>query len=244
MTQQVARRRDELEIEASSRASELNEVYGQLQTVQEQERSRLARGLHDELGGLLLAAHMDASWLAQHADSASAEVRQMRLRRIQDVLNQGIDLKRRVIEELRPTLLDNMGLVAALRWQLDESCGRAGLRCAGHFPDEEPVVDPRTAIALFRVLQEALTNVQKHAAGATRVDVTLEVVATHFLLVIADDGSGIAAMAFGKPQSHGLAGMKHRIGAVGGTLRIGRSIDGGTEVTALVPRPTHSANAT
>jgi protein-histidine pros-kinase len=186
---------------------------------------------------------MDATWLAQHVNEASAEVRQMRLHRIQDVLNQGIDLKRRVIEELRPTLLDNMGLVAALRWQLDETCGRAGLQCSGHFPAGEPVLDPRTAIALFRVVQEALTNVHKHATGAKRVDVTLEVSTAHILLVVADDGAGIDSSAIGKPQSHGLAGMKHRIGAVGGTLRVGRSTTGGTEITALVPRAARSANA-
>ncbi len=243
LTQQVARRRDELEAETNARATELNEVYGQLQTVQEQERSRLARGLHDELGGLLLAAHMDATWLAQHLHDASVEDRQMRLRRIQEVLDQGIDLKRRVIEELRPTLLDNMGLIAALRWQLDETCGRSGLKCTGHFPADDPVLDPRTAIAIFRVVQEALTNVHKHARGASRVDVTLEVSAAHILLVISDDGDGMAPSAIGKPQSHGLAGMKHRIAAVGGTLRIGRSTEGGAEITALVPRVARPANA-
>jgi signal transduction histidine kinase len=243
LTQQTARRRDELEVQADARATELNEVYGHLQTVQEQERSRLARGLHDELGGLLLAAHMDATWLTQHLHDASAEDRQMRLRRIQDVLNQGIDLKRRVIEELRPTLLDNMGLIAALRWQLDETCGRSGLKCTAHFPAEDPLLDPRTAIAIFRVVQEALTNVHKHASGASRVDVTLEVSAAHILLVISDDGAGIAPSALGKPQSHGLAGMKHRVAAVGGTLRIGRSTEGGAEITALMPRQARAASA-
>lgn len=243
LTRQVARRRDQLEVDANARARELNEVYGQLQSVQEQERSRLARGLHDELGGLLLAAHMDATWLARHLDDANAEGRRMRLRRIQDVLEQGIDLKRRVIEELRPTLLDNMGLVAALRWQLDESCGRSGLKCSGHFPAEEPMVEPRTAIALFRVAQEALINVQKHAAGASQVDVTLEVSAACILLVVADDGTGIAPSALRGPQSHGLAGMKHRVAAVGGTLRIGRSTAGGTEITAWVPLAAHPKSA-
>lgn len=239
---QVARRRDELEVEARSRASELNEVYGRLQTVQEQERSRLARGLHDELGGLLLAARMDVTWLMRHLTDANIETRLGRLRRIQDVLDQGIDLKRRVIEELRPTLLDNMGLVAALRWQLDETCGRAGLKCAGHFPDEEPAVEPDTAIALFRVLQEALTNVLKHAQ-ARHVDVTLDVSDSHVRLIVADDGKGVQPDDLARPQAHGLAGMKHRIAAVGGSLHVGRSPSGGTEVTAFVPRTTRSRSA-
>jgi signal transduction histidine kinase len=239
---QVARRRDELELEARARATELNDVYGRLQTVQEQERSRLARGLHDELGGLLLAARMDVTWLLRHLTDASIETRLGRLRRIQEVLDQGIDLKRRVIEELRPTLLDNMGLVAALRWQLDETCGRAGLKCSGHFPDEEPDVEPDTAIALFRVLQEGLANVLKHAA-ARHVDVTLDVAESHVRLIVTDDGKGIHSADLVRPQAHGLAGMKHRIAAVGGTLHVGGSPSGGTEVTAFVPRVQRSASA-
>lgn len=105
------------------------------------------------------------------------------------------------------------------------------------------MVEPRTAIALFRVAQEALINVQKHAAGASQVDVTLEVSAACILLVVADDGTGIAPSALRGPQSHGLAGMKHRVAAVGGTLRIGRSTAGGTEITAWVPLAAHPKSA-
>lgn len=233
--QQVARRRDELEVEAATRAAELNEVYGHLQSVQELERSRLARGLHDELGGLLLAARMDVTWVKQHARDGDAKALGARIDRILDALDQGIDLKRRVIEELRPTLLDNMGLLAALRWQVDETCRRAGLHCACHFPPDEPDIASRTAIALFRVVQEALTNVLKHAS-ATRVDLTLEVTADHVLLTVADDGTGITAEQLDKTQSHGLAGMKHRVVALGGTLTVGAAPGGGTEVRAIVPR--------
>jgi signal transduction histidine kinase len=232
---QIARRRDELEVEAATRAAELNEVYGHLQTVQEQERSRLARGLHDELGGLLLAARMDVSWLRQHAQQGDPEALAARIDRVLDVLDQGIDLKRRVIEELRPTLLDNMGLLAAIRWQVDEACARGPLQGTCHFPAEEPPVAPRTAIALFRVVQEALTNVQKHAQ-ANHVDVSLETTADHVMLAIVDDGLGIGEDEFGKSPAHGLAGMKHRIVALGGTLTVGRAPGGGTEVRAIVPR--------
>lgn len=233
--EQIARRRDALESEAASRAAELNEVYGHLQTVQEQERSRLARGLHDQLGGLLLAARMDATWLRQHSGDAERTAFAARLDRLLDVLDQGIDLKRRVIEELRPTLLDNMGLTAAIRWQVDEICERAQLRCEYHFPVTEPEVAPRTAIALFRVVQEALTNVQKHAR-ASRVDVTLEPAVDCLLLSIVDNGVGIDAEACNRAQSHGLAGMKHRIVALGGTLTVSATPEGGTEVRAIVPR--------
>lgn len=234
---QVAQRKDELEVEAAARAAELNELYGHLQTVQEQERSRLARGLHDELGGLLLAARMDVSWLRQHARDAEPRALAARVDRVLDALDQGIDLKRRVIEELRPTLLDNMGLVAAIRWQLDETCKRAGLECQAHFPDEEPDVAPRTAIALFRVVQEALTNVQKHA-NARHVEVRLDAAPDHFLLSVADDGTGIAPGATVRAQSHGLAGMRHRMSALGGSLTVGPRPGSGTEIRAIVPRAT------
>lgn len=231
---QVAQRRDQLETEAEVKAAELRDVYAHLQSVQEQERSRLARGLHDELGGLLLAARMDVSWLRQHARDGDVQSIAGRLDRVLDVLDQGIDLKRRVIEELRPTLLDNMGLLAAIRWQLDESCRRAGLQCECHFPAEEPRVAPRTAIALFRVVQEALTNVQKHAA-ARRVDLRLDVTGDHVLLCVVDDGRGITVEEAGKLQAHGLAGMRHRMHALGGSLHVGPSPGGGTEVRAIVP---------
>lgn len=231
----MERRRVALEREAASRAEELNEVYGHLQAMQEQERSRLARGLHDELGGLLLAARMDVTWLKQHARDAEPAVLAARIDRILDVLDQGIDLKRRVIEELRPTLLDNMGLAAALRWQVDEFCERARLRCACHFPEQEPDVPPRTAIALFRVVQEALSNVQKHARAA-HVAVTLVESAGGLRLSIVDDGIGIGADAVQRTRSHGLAGMKHRIVSLGGTLTVSATPMGGTEIRAIVPR--------
>ncbi len=231
---QIARRRDELEAESTARAAQLNELYGHLQTVQEQERSRLARGLHDELGGLMLAARMDVSWLQQHWNTSASESVRGRLERVRDVLAQGIDLKRRVIEELRPTLLDNMGLIAALRWQMEETCGRNGIRCTAHFPEVEPSVTPRVAITLFRVLQEALLNVQKHAE-ARNVDVMLEVGGDHIVLLVSDDGRGILEAELQKPHAHGLAGMRHRVVALGGTLSIGRAPAGGTEVRAIVP---------
>jgi len=239
---QVAHRKDELEVEAAAKAAELNEVYGHLQTVQEQERSRLARGLHDELGGLLLAARMDVTWLKQHARDGEPRAIAARLDRVLDVLDQGIDLKRRVIEELRPTLLDNMGLIAAIRWQLEETCKRAGLHCQCHFPDEEPEVAPRTAIALFRVVQEALTNVQKHA-NARSVEVRLDAAHDHLLLCVSDDGGGIAAGEIARAHSHGLAGMKHRVNALGGTLTVGTTPGGGTEIRAIVPRTAGTVSA-
>jgi signal transduction histidine kinase len=231
--QQLERERGELANESRARAKELTEVYGYLQRVQEDERFRLSRGLHDELGGLLLAARMDVSWLQRHAE-APPETIQERLTRVQKTLDEGINLKRRVVEELRPSLLDNMGLLAALRWQMDESCGRAGLKCVEHFPDTEPSLLPNAAIALFRVVQEAMVNIVKHAKAST-VEVTLAQTPTELLLTVRDDGIGIPPGDHLKPQAHGLSGMMHRIYVLGGELAVARGSKGGTEVRVRVP---------
>jgi signal transduction histidine kinase len=226
-------RHDELEAESAARAAELNELYGHLQTVQEEERARLSRGLHDELGGVLLAARMDVSWLQRHwkDDERTA---QERLARVQRALDQGIDLKRRVVEELRPTLLDNMGLVAALRWQLDETCRRAGLECTERFPEHEPNFDRAGAISLFRVVQEALLNVLKHSK-ATEVEVELDISGDDVLLAVRDNGIGINPADAQRAKAHGLAGMRHRISVLGGKLYVERAPGGGTEIRASVP---------
>src|SRR6202042_2556917 len=122
----------------------------------------LSRELHDELGGLLVAARMDLSWLQQRLPTADPAIEQ-RFKRIHDSLSAGVDLKRRVVEELRPTLLDNMGLFTALRWQYKETCRRNGLRCTETIPENEMKFSPDAAIGVFRIAQEALTNILKHA---------------------------------------------------------------------------------
>jgi hypothetical protein len=136
---------------------------------------------------VLLAARIDVTWL-QH-NPAGPDDYGMRLDRIRTALDQGIDLKRRVVEELRPTLLDTMGLVAALRWQIEETCRRADLTCRQQFPEDEPVFSRAGAITLFRVVQEALANVIKHSR-ARQVDIALECIDQHVLLTIGDDGVG------------------------------------------------------
>jgi signal transduction histidine kinase len=228
----LEREREALAAEASARAAELTEVYGYLQKVQEEERSRLARGLHDELGGVLLAARMDVSWLQRHSQTTAKEV-QERLARVQKALDEGISLKRRVVEELRPTLLDNMGLVAALRWQMEESCARAGLACTERFPDTEPTFTPNASIAIFRIVQEALANVLKHAK-ASEVEVSLETIDQDLVVSVRDNGVGIPAECV-KPRAHGLAGMRHRVFVLGGQMWVGRAPGGGTEIRAMIP---------
>jgi signal transduction histidine kinase len=149
-------------------------------------------------------------------------------------LSAGVDLKRRVVEELRPTLLDNMGLFAALRWQFKESCRRTGLRCTESIPETELKFAPDAAIGVFRVAQEALTNILKHAE-AKSADMVIDIQQDLFVMRISDDGRGIFPVRRPTILSHGLASMRHRIGALGGSWEVSAPPAGGTTVTARIP---------
>jgi hypothetical protein len=157
-----------------------------------------------------------------------------RLQRVQQGLSAGVDLKRRIIEELRPTLLDNVGLFAALRWQFKETCGRAGLKCVESYPDAEPMFNSEASIALYRIAQEAFTNILKHSA-AKAVDLTLDLDGDAVVMRISDDGSGIPPARLTAVVSHGLASMRHRVRALGGRLDIRSSASGGTTLMVRIP---------
>jgi signal transduction histidine kinase len=223
----------ELEHQVDERTRELTALSTHLQGVSELEKSALSRELHDELGGLLVAARMDLSWLQQRLPTSDPGIEQ-RFKRIHESLSAGVDLKRRVVEELRPTLLDNMGLFTALRWQFKETCRRAGLKCTESIPESEPKFNPDAAIGVFRIAQEALTNILKHAE-AKSADLAIGMEGDTFVLRVSDDGKGIPPSRLQTVTSHGLASMRHRIAALGGSWDVRSPGGGGTVVTALIP---------
>ena len=225
--------KQELARQVEERTRELTELSTHLQEVSELEKSALSRELHDELGGRLVAARMDLSWLQQRLPTSDPQIEQ-RFKRIHEYLSAGVDLKRRVVEELRPTLLDNMGLFSALRWQFNQSCRRAGLTCKESIPEAELKVAPDAAIGVFRVAQEALTNILKHAE-AKSAQLAVEVQQEIFILRITDDGKGIAPNRLQNKTSHGLLSMRHRITALGGHWNVNPGAGGGTVVTAQIP---------
>jgi signal transduction histidine kinase len=233
LTAELRDQKLKLEREAEERNRELVELSTHLQNVAEREKASLARELHDELGGLLVGARMDISWAEQHLAKDDPDMKQ-RLHRVQQNLSAGVDLKRRIIEELRPTLLDNVGLFAALRWQLKETCGRAGLKCVESYPDEEPKFSSEASIALFRIAQEAFMNILKHSA-AKSVDITLDLDEDAIVMQISDDGTGIPAGRTDAVASHGLASMRHRVRALGGRLDVRSSASGGTSLLVRIP---------
>ena len=223
---------DRLERMVADRTAELESLSSYLQTSTEREKARLARDLHDELGGILTSAKIDIAWLEGHSKAADPEV-VPKLQRLASVLDEAVDLKRRVVENLRPSLLDHLGLGAALTWHVQETCKKAELQCRiRSLPDTEPV-PPEMAIAIYRLVQEGLTNTIKYAK-ASAVEVSLDRVGGGYRLVVADDGVGISGFR-AENLSHGLAGMRQRARALRGTFEVRTAPGEGTRIQAFFP---------
>jgi len=214
------------------RTHELSELSTHLQQFAEKEKSELAKHLHDELGGLLTAAKMDLSWLQSRITEAPYHER---LAQLGSVLDDAMNLKRRVVEELRPSLLDHFGLPTALRAHVEHVCTKAGLECELTLAEEAGTIPKDPAIALFRVIQEGLTNVVRHA-NARRVRLALTADAQRYLLLLTDDGCGMKMEDSAFRWSHGLAGMRHRIQAMGGNFAIESGAGEGTTLRIEIPR--------
>ena len=214
------------------RTRELSELSTHLQQFAEKEKSELARNLHDELGGLLTAAKMDLSWLQSRITEAPYHER---LAQLGSVLDDAMSLKRRVVEDLRPSLLDHFGLPTALRAHVEHVCTKAGLQCAVALIDEAETLPKDLAIALFRVIQEGLANVVRHA-HAREVRLALTADAQRYLFMLTDDGCGMKMEDSTFRWSHGLAGMRHRVQAMGGTFAIESSPAEGTTLRIEIPR--------
>jgi signal transduction histidine kinase len=224
----------ELDAQVRSRTEALSNLSSELQRVTEREKQALARELHDELGSLLIAAKMDVSWLRRRLPTEDADVK-LRWDRVLAGLDEGVNLKRRVVEHLRPTLLDNLGLVPAIKWVLEESCGRAGIRCVERYPPEELRLTDDASIAVFRVVQESLTNIVRHS-GATSVDLAVDLTGGELVVRIRDNGKGIPADRMSNVVgSHGIASMQHRVTSLGGQWKIQSPPGGGTLITVRLP---------
>ncbi len=228
----LAERGATLEAEVRERTAQLSALSRFQEDVREDEKKRVARELHDELGGTLTAAKIDLQLISDRL-KADAVVGP-RLTRINAALDDAIAVKRRIIEDLRPTLLDNLGICAALRWQCEEFAKRTGCACSTHCPegDEQPSLEQ--SVALYRIVQEALTNIAKHAQ-ANRVDVDLRLTGDRWRLAVRDDGVGFDPEKERRPTAHGLVSIRERVLGLGGEVLVSGAPGAGTTIEVVLP---------
>ncbi|MES2259162.1 MAG: ATP-binding protein [Pseudomonadota bacterium] len=221
------------QLEVRQSRARLAELTAHIETVKEQERTRIAREIHDDLGGNLTAIKMALAMLSSRLPPDDAAL-QEKAAYLDALVDRSIDAVHRISLDLRPSILD-FGLVAALEWQVREFGTQAGIECRFSCSDQEIALDADRASALFRIVQEALTNIAKHAQ-ATRVTVRLARTQRHLTLKISDNGRGMAQADRAKPASFGLRGMAERASALGGTLTLTRAPGGGTVVAIRIAR--------
>ena len=227
---QVQAERDQFESVVLLRTAQLTELARHLQSVREDERHRLARELHDELGALLTAAKLDVARLKSRLGAMTPEVLE-RVQHLSDGLNSGIALKRRIIEDLRPSSLSNLGLVSALEILVREWGQRSEIEVDRVL---EPVrLRPAGELTVYRLVQEALTNITKYAR-ATEVEVLLSSSDGKVQVSVRDNGAGFD-MTAPRTSAHGLLGMRYRLETEGGTMTVQSRPGEGTVIRAELP---------
>jgi protein-histidine pros-kinase len=217
-------------ISTSDESDALARLVTQMQNSAEAERSALAKELHDELGGLITAAKMDMQWLSARIGGSLDAASDEKFKSVMQMLNQAMTLKRRVVENLRPSLLDHFGLAVAIRSHFEENCRAAGVDCVASLPDEAPDLSPETQLALFRVAQQVLTSIFARG-NAKHVELVMEPEANGYSLLIGDDGSGLDEVF-----DRALIGLRHRIKGMGGRLEAHHEPGQGNRIRTFVPR--------
>jgi PAS domain S-box-containing protein len=217
---------------------QLRRLTAHIQTAREEEKTRIARELHDDLGGTLTALKMDVYRLAgKLAGCEQGAALLGHVESMTQLIDNAVGVTRRVISDLHPTVLDDLGLVAALEWQCGQFRQRTGIACevfgAGDL-DEECKLDKTVAINLFRIFQEALTNVAQHS-GATRVNAEFHQDGEEVILTISDNGRGLPEDHVIAPTSYGLRGMHERVAQLDGQILFDTPPGGGLRVTVVLP---------
>jgi signal transduction histidine kinase len=225
--------RQKAEQDLRSSREELRNLASHMESVREEERTRLAREIHDELGQAMTALKMDIAWLNRRLDPKQEPLHE-KTRSMEDLIDATIRTVQRLSGELRPGLLDDLGLSAAIEWQSEEFQKRTGVPCAVCVDLQDTTLSREHTTALFRVFQETLTNVIRHAQ-ATRVGVRLQAAEDQLVLEVKDNGRGITEKEIEEPQAFGLIGMRERVLAFKGKFAISGRPGRGTTVTVTIP---------
>ena len=236
---------ENLESMVAQRTEQLSVLSRHLITISEEEKVRLSRELHDEMGANLTSISMDIAAVTQQLQQSDPELARQ-LRHARATLVETVEMKRRIVENLRPSLLDNLGLCAAIESYCEEFSRLTQVRCETDIATDFESDSDRAgdlAIALFRIVQESLTNIRKYAK-AGKVQVMLRRSEQGLVLRVIDDGIGISSNMLVRPMSHGLLGMRERALLLGGTLSIRRGRnDSGTCIEVHIPLPARAVPA-
>lgn len=226
------RMRAEEQLERSN--EQLRALSMRLQAVREEESIRIAREIHDELGGALTGLKMDLSWVGKRLSGQSRAAVQQKLQSALELIDETVVKVRNISTELRPSVLDDLGLAAAIEWQAREFQRRTEIRCEMVSLQEETALGPERSTAVFRIFQEILTNVARHAR-ASAVEVRMEERGGCLVLEVSDDGRGIEEGKVAAATSIGLLGMRERAMIFGGQVEVVGAEGRGTTVTVRVP---------
>jgi len=227
----IERKRADEELRSSR--EQLRGFSRHLQAAREQERAAMAREIHDELGQTLTALKMDVAWLRGRLPEGQEPLLN-KTKSMSDLIDATAKTVRRMSSELRPGLLDDLGIVAAVEWQTEEFQDRTGIGCQVGFDPEDIALNQDRSTTIFRILQETLTNVARHSK-ATRVKVSLKQKGSNLVLRVRDNGKGIAPDKISAAKSFGLMGIRERADLWGGEVKIRGAPDKGTTVTVSIP---------
>ena len=225
------RKRSEKELMESR--GKLRNLAAHLQVIREEERERIAHEIHDELGQALTALKMDVHWIRRKLPEAENSLVEKTIT-MSTLIDTTVHSVKRIISELRPRLLDDFGLSAAIEWQADEFVKRTGIQCDIELEPEDIILDEARSVAIFRIFQETLTNITRHA-DATRVRISLKKDTTAVEMNVSDNGKGISKKRLSGLQSFGLIGMRERAHSFGGNLAITGARGEGTTVAVAIP---------
>jgi PAS domain S-box-containing protein len=221
------------QVELERSREELRELSRHLQTVREEEKQRIAREVHDELGATLSVLKMDLESLDAQLPPNLTDARAKRSAMIQ-LVDSAVATTRKIVTDLRPSILDDLGLAAALRWQIGEYEKHTKLGLHLETPNPDIAIDRERGLALFRIFQETITNVARHA-NASNAWIGLTQTDRAYVLTVRDDGGGMSEDDLRKPMSHGVRGMRERAQHFGGNLSVSSTSDG-TTVVVTIPK--------
>ena len=231
LTDITERKRVQEELAKSNR--QLRDLYRRLQSAREEERTRIAREIHDEFGQILTALKIDLAWLKKQLYNDPIPLFE-KIESMSKITSGAIRSIKKLSADLRPAILDDFGLHAAVEWQAEEFENRTGTKCEVEMDVDDVAIDADVSTAIFRIMQETLTNVMRHAE-AGKVTLQLKARMGELVFEVRDDGKGISSQQITAPRSYGLMGIRERVYALGGAVDISGSPGNGTTVCVRIP---------